>query len=58
MNIEDKLKDIQELRNEIQSMVMEKDTIDEEVLEKTRELETLQGQYYFMLNRILGSSRE
>jgi len=48
-NIEVLLDEIKKVRDELQEMVVEKDCIDDEVLEKTRELETLQEDYYSFL---------
>ena len=47
------LTEIERVSNELQNMVVEKDCIDEEVTEKTRELEDLQNRYYSLLKDML-----
>lgn len=53
IDIEIMLQNISRARNELQELVVERDSMDEEVLKKVRQLEALQEKYYFMLNQIL-----
>ncbi|UNC92678.1 Spo0E family sporulation regulatory protein-aspartic acid phosphatase [Candidatus Contubernalis alkaliaceticus] len=52
VNIEEVLGEISRVRDELQEMVVEKDCIDNEVLEKSRELEDLHENYYNLLRLV------
>lgn len=47
------IQNINRVKNELQELVLERDSMDEEVLNKARQLEALQEKYYFILNQII-----
>jgi len=47
------IQNINRVRNELQELVLERDSMDEEVLTKARQLEALQEKYHFILNQII-----
>ncbi len=53
MNLENMISEIERVQNELQKMVVEKDCMDDEVMQKAEELEELQSQYNSMLKQML-----
>ncbi len=52
MSLDNILSEIKRVQDELQEMVVEKDSLDDEVMKKTEELEELQRYYSFLLNQM------